>query len=440
VGITRVGLFCFLGRGHLDPGAALGRGLAARGYEVTVFHLLIAQAAVKAAGLQFCPLDKNERPAPPAAPSPLDRLIKSRATIAALKAHAERTLRDAPDAIRAAGIDALVADQLDVAAGSVAERLGLPFITVCCAPPTVLDAAVPPPYIGWPYAANAAARARNRLANALVRMRVKPVLDVINARRRSWNLPPLRGIEETWSTRLIVTQLPDVLEFPAASVRQRVAYTGPFRDRHETRSVPFPWDRLDGRPLIYASMGTVRNIDARAFRIIAEACAGTGMQLVLSLGGGALLPEQLGGMPGDPLVVHYAPQRALLRRAALVINAAGLNTSLDAIEHGVPIIAIPVAEDQPGVAARLRRANLAIVIPYRRLSVRRLRAAIGAIRTAATFRDAVRSCQTSLNQVDGVREAVRLITGCLGPPAARSHAALSAASAPLAAARAHPED
>ena len=107
-------------------------------------------------------------------------------------------------------------------------------------------------------------------------------------------------------------------------------------------------------------------------------------------------------------MVHYAPHHALLRRATLVINAAGLNTSLDAIRQGIPIIAVPIAEDQPGVAARLRRANVAVVIPYRRLSIRTVQAAIDAITTNPIYGSAARTCQAAIARQDGVQEGVHL--------------------------------
>ncbi len=47
----------------------------------------------------------------------------------------------------------------------------------------------------------------------------------------------------------------------------------------------FPWHRLDGRPLIYASLGTARSIQRTAFSLIAEACSELNLQLIISLGG-----------------------------------------------------------------------------------------------------------------------------------------------------------
>jgi hypothetical protein len=63
---------------------------------------------------------------------------------------------------------------------------------------------------------------------------------------------------------------------------------------------PFPWEQLDGRPLVYASLGTLQNGLSAVFRIIAEACAPLGVQLVLGLGNGLLL-EDLRDLPGNTL-------------------------------------------------------------------------------------------------------------------------------------------
>ena len=74
------------------------------------------------------------------------------------------------------------------------------------------------------------------------------------------------------------------------------------------------------------------------------------MQLVLSLGcRGAKLD---GAVPQGTIVVDYAPQLQLLERGTAVVTPAGLNTALEAVSHGLPMVAMPIANDQPGVAAR----------------------------------------------------------------------------------------
>ena len=52
-------------------------------------------------------------------------------------------LRDAPAAIRSEGVDALIVDQTEFAGGSVAEHLGLPFVTAILTLPLNLRSGVP---------------------------------------------------------------------------------------------------------------------------------------------------------------------------------------------------------------------------------------------------------------------------------------------------------
>ena len=82
---------------------------------------------------------------------------------------------------------------------------------------------------------------------------------------------------------------------------------------------------------------------------------------MISLGGG-LSPAALGPLAGDPLVVHFAPQLEILTRAALVITHAGLNTVLESLSEGVPLVALPLGNDQPGVAARLKARGACVVV------------------------------------------------------------------------------
>src|SRR5690606_12954129 len=107
---------------------------------------------------------------------------------------------------------------------------------------------------------------------------------------------------------------------------------------------PFPWDRLTGEPLIYASMGTLQNGSESVFRTIVEGAAAPGRQLVLSIGRN-LDPERIGPVPANTIGVTRAPQIELLKRAALCITHAGLNTTLESLAQGVPMVAIPVTND-----------------------------------------------------------------------------------------------
>ena len=51
------------------------------------------------------------------------------------------------------------------------------------------------------------------------------------------------------------------------------------------------------------------------------------------------------------MVVAYAPQQQLISRSVLTITHAGMNAVLGALSSGVPLVAIPITNEQPGIAS-----------------------------------------------------------------------------------------
>ena len=250
---------------------------------------------------------------------------------------------------------------------------------------------------------------RNRLASRLLLRIAAPIFREVNQQRRAWGLTPFGRSEEALSPLAQITQLPEALEFEVVGEKPaRLHYTGPFVHSEQRPAVEFPWERLDGRPLIYASMGTLQNGSESIFKTIAEACAGLDAQLLISLGGG-LDPARLGQLAGNPLVVSFAPQLEILKRAALVITHAGLNTVLESLCEGVPLVAVPLSNDQPGVAARLKARGACVVVPQHRLSPARLRKAIMQVLHEAKYREAAQTLQKNIQRMRGPDRAAELI-------------------------------
>lgn len=214
--------------------------------------------------------------------------------------------------------------------------------------------------------------------------------------------------------------MPESFDFPRENRCPHQFYTGPFRDIESRKHQQFPWERLNGRPLVYASLGTVRNKTPRVFQLIAEACMCLDVQLVITLGGGSLTPEELGSLPGDPVVVHYAPQIELLQKASLAITHAGLNTTLESLAEGVPLVAIPVADDQPGVAARIKWSGVGKVIFPRNLTVNALRRSLQETMNDKRYRQAAQAMKLRIGIMDGASAAAKIAEDVLGLVAVRS--------------------
>src|ERR1700730_3697103 len=108
-----------------------------------------------------------------------------------------------------------------------------------------------------------------------------------------------------------MTQCPREFDFESSHWPPQFHHTGPFHDGAGRVEVDFPWQRLTGEPLIYASMGTLQNGLENVFRAIAEAAAShRNGQLVLSIGSHFDL-NQIGPLPSNAVVVRHAPQLEL---------------------------------------------------------------------------------------------------------------------------------
>lgn len=109
------------------------------------------------------------------------------------------------------------------------------------------------------------------------------------------------------------------------------------------------------------------------------------MQLVLSIGP-TLDPKQVQSLPANSIVVSSAPQVELLRRSALCITHAGLNTTLESLAQGVPMVAIPVSMDQPGVAARIAYTKTGAYVPLQEMTAPKLSALIDEVLSNPEYR------------------------------------------------------
>jgi len=404
---------------------ALASRLEQRGHEVVIFGIADTEARVKAAGVEFHLIGNDDYPAGTLQAldtelGKLKGLATFRFTVERVKNTARMILRDGPAAVREAGVDALLVDEADMG-GNVAEYLGLPYVSIAFFPPLVQDDHIPPFCFGWSARQDWLSRLRNRLGMRLLSRVAAPIFSLVNEQRREWGLKPLRRSTDALSPLAQIAQLPEALEFETNHRPQQLFYTGPFVDRRQRPPVEFPWERLDGRPLVYASLGTLQNGSEQVFRTIAEACAGLEAQLVLSLGGG-IDPERLGALPGDPLIVRYAPQLEILRQAAAVITHAGLNTVLESLAEGVPLVALPLGNDQPGVAARVKARGAGLVVPRSRLNTRRLRTAVEVVLHDPKYRAAARRLQAVMQQIDGLALAADIIEDTLQIRATRSAA------------------
>ena len=402
--------------GHIHPLAALGRELIARGHRATYFHVVDLEEKIRNEGLDFWPIGQEDHPrgslaASLAQLSRFEGTAGIRFTVGEVCKASVMLLRDGPKALRDANVDAMLIDQMEPAGGAIAEYLGLPFISIANALPINRDPYVPPPFTDWKYSSSAWARIRNRAGYAASDRMLGPVTRLVYVQRAQWKLPKLNSADESFSRLAQISQLPRELDYPRSNLPASFHYLGPLR-RAAPKVTPFPWDRLDGGPLVYASLGTLQNRREAVFRSIAEACRDLRVQLVLSHGGG-LSEREAQTLPGNPVTVSYAPQFELLARAQLTITHAGLNTVLDSLANGVPLVAIPITYEQPAIARRVEWTGTGRCLPLAKLDAIRLREEAERVLHNDTYRSAARAMAESIRRAGGVTEAANIIEHAL---------------------------
>jgi zeaxanthin glucosyltransferase len=219
-----------------------------------------------------------------------------------------------------------------------------------------------------------------------------------------WSDPP-----PTFSKLAVISQTPKEFDLPGIPWPPQFHHAGPFFDDAGRESVAFPWEELDGRPLVYVSMGTLLNgIESVYKTIIAAVGRLPEIQVVLARGSNIELSE-LGSIPSNVIVVEKAPQIELLKRSALCITHAGLNTALESLAQGVPMVAIPLGYDQFGVAVRIVYHGVGESLGVDDLSAEGLYALIQRVLNTPSYREKARYFEDIIAQGRGLDVAAEVI-------------------------------
>jgi MGT family glycosyltransferase len=415
--MTHFGILCPAAIGHLNPMCALGRELQRRGHRVTLFHIPDVQTKVQKAGLEFYTIGEAEFPLGSLEPmykklGEMSGLPALRFTIGWLEKETVMLFREVPEALSKVGIEALLVDQVTPAGGTIADFVNIPFVTVCNALLINREEGVPPYFTPWTKNQAWWSRKRNQVGNFLLDRLSLKIWDVVVNQRRQWNLPPYLKREDAAGKLAHICQLPAEFDFPREQLPKCFHYTGPLQDPSGlepiSSSISFPFEKLSDKPLIFAALGTLQNRKEEIFQTIAEACIGLDGQLVISLGQPER-KESVPNLPGSPLVVAYAPQQQLISKSILTITHAGMNAVLAALSNGVPLVAIPITNEQPGIAARIAYTGAGEFVPLSALTVPRLRETIKQVLTEDSYKKNALRLQEAIRTSGGVNRAVDII-------------------------------
>jgi MGT family glycosyltransferase len=175
----------------------------------------------------------------------------------------------------------------------------------------------------------------------------------------------------------------------------------------------FPLGQLEGRRVIYISMGTVFNEALSFYRTCLEAFGGLDCLVVLSVGPKMDIAS-LGPIPKNIIVRQRVPQLRILEHADLFITHAGMNGATEGLYYGVPLLTIPQGADQLLVACRVVQLGAGVYLNRKKVTPARLRetalrimADDGIRRRCETVRDSFLACGGHVEAADEVLRFVR---------------------------------
>lgn len=173
-------------------------------------------------------------------------------------------------------------------------------------------------------------------------------------------------------------------------------FIGPSIRRHEAALAPSIPDTED-RPIVYVSLGSINTDDAAFYRMCAEAFADSSYYVIMSIGN-KFSPEDLGLLPENVLALPFVPQLEVLQRASVFVTHAGFNSVNEALSFGVPMLAIPLVNDQHMVAKRITTLGLGLSADRAVLTSGSIRDLVEQVVTDEAIRDNCRAFSRSMDE------------------------------------------
>ncbi len=406
------GILCPPLASHIGTAISLAKELTGRGEQVTVINIADAGGWVREASLSFHAVGAREHPLGSLARFSLESSRRNGLSqlmygLRTALSETRMLLDEAPDALKRLGVTALLVDAGEPAGSTIAACLRIPFVTFASGLMYIRDNTVPPSTTPWKYQQGWLPRLRNGAAYEVMDAVLGSFLRTINRFRKAHRLNRLTDLNQTLSLLAQLSQQTIDFDFPYRGLPSHFHYIGRF-ERHNAIPICFPYEKLDRRPLVYASLGTVLSGKTWLLQRIAEACAQLPVQLVISYGSRELATRRE-VFPGTPLVVSFAPQMELIQRSALTICHGGLNTVLESLACGVPVITIPLATDQPAIGARVERSGAGESIACKSATSATLLVAIKRVLENPTYREQSLRLKHSLAAGGGTPRAADII-------------------------------
>jgi len=222
---------------------------------------------------------------------------------------------------------------------------------------------------------------------------------------RRHNVNPINSVNLLKSIPMISPDLEGLYDYPKDWNWRMV---GPILSEPPAE-LPEWFDELqDGRTNIYFSLGTTGMLDPLLRRVYND-FARLPYRFVVTTGGQATA-ETVAMAPDNFRITDYAPGRAILKHCAAIIFHGGNSTMYQALEAGLPMIALWNQLEQKLTGHMIAKRGIGLCKQARHTSASWLVDALKEIMENPSYREISQSYSASVVESQGAENAARVIT------------------------------
>jgi len=162
----------------------------------------------------------------------------------------------------------------------------------------------------------------------------------------------------------------------------------------------------NNHPILYVALGTVYNDNLFTYRSIIEVLRQLGYEAYVSIGKYISAPE-LGDIPPNVHIAPYFPQIELLKKSSIFISHCGMNSVNESLYFGVPLLMIPIIQEQKINAKRVEQLGAGIYYKNGKINTSRFIRCIQTLIDDPSYRAAAKKIGATLSSSGGAKKAVK---------------------------------
>ncbi|TQM42880.1 macrolide family glycosyltransferase [Pseudonocardia cypriaca] len=388
--------------GHVNPSLPLVHELVRQGIQVTYYSTEQFRRAVERTGAQFRAyppgtITANDIAEATRTGSPVRVVVRGLASTEILVPFLQAELRADPP-------DAVAHDSNAIWGHMVAKSLGLPTISFMTTMLVGSDAFRAQTAREWFQFLKATVR--DMPAAFAARRRV--------VRRFGPDLFPPRPAFPTLGD-VTLFPIPRWLQRPDPRIDETCHYIGATIDR-ETRESDLDPElaaHIEGpEPLVLVSLGTLHSGTDAFFRACFDVLADLPARVLLAVGSHTD-PGRLGPPPANTLVRAFVPQLEVLRHTTVFVTHGGMNSALEGLANGVPLVVVPQQFEQLLIGRAVAERGAGVVLRHnlsnRPVPPDELRAAVVSTLADPSRRTAAKALADTVGEGGGAPAGVQAI-------------------------------